>query len=481
MAPVALRPTDLIILVVYLLAMVGFGLYMGHGTKTADGYSLGGRNLPWWALLLSIVATETSTVTFLSIPGVAYEGNLTWLQLPMGFALGRLLVVALLLPGFFKGQIFSAYSVLQQSFGNGVKRAASVLFLTTRTLADGLRLMLSAFVLHKILGEELWLCILLVGLATILYTYIGGMRAVVWLDCIQFVVYMLGAVVAFYIILEGLPGGWGQLQEVTASAGKLQVVDLHWSWSADKTLWAGLIGGAFVSLATHGADQLMVQRYLSARSQRQAGWALALSGPIVLLQFAFFLLLGLGLYAFYQQHPPTQAFSKGDEVFASFIVHELPVGVQGLVLGAVFSAAMSTLSSSLNSSATSMVHDLLPLLRRKTNGDNNNLRATMTFTLVFGLLQILVALSCQGLQKSIVDSVFTIASLTMGVLLGLFLLALPKNKIRPGAAMLGLITGLACMLFFMFFTDLAWPWFPLLGSSITVSCGYLVNPLLRSP
>jgi SSS family transporter len=359
---------------------------------------------------LSIVATETSTVTFLSVPGMVYArpGNMTFLQLAFGYILGRYATVYLLLPLYFRGELYTAYQVLHQRFGGATKQVASLLFIVTRSLADGLRLYLTALVVQKMTGLDMNLAVLITGAATILYTYFGGMKAVIWTDVIQFFIYTAGAVMAGAIILRQLPGGWSDVLEYGRLHGSFQVINLGGDSLADTlknpyVLWAGVLGGALFSLGSHGADQMMVQRYLSARSQRDAGLALGLSGWVVLAQFTMFLLLGVGLAAFYSAFPPERPFDKGDEVFAQFIVDHLPVGVTGITLAAVFSAAMSTLSSSLNSSATAAVNDLYVPLLRPGASDRHAVAVTLAMTVLFGLVQVGVGIGGQRLQRSVVD------------------------------------------------------------------------------
>ncbi len=490
--PLKLATTDLLILVVYLAAMVAFGSLFGRKKQDLEDYTVGGRDLPWWALLLSIVATETSTVTFLSIPGFAYRHDLTWLQLPLGYMVGRLLVVFLLLPHYFRGSMLTAYEMLHHRFGGGVKTAASAMFLVTRTLADGLRLFLGAIILHKVANIDLVLAIVFLGMATIAYTFLGGMRAVVWTDCIQFLVYMVGAAIAFGVILDKVPGGWSGVAEIARShvdaAGlphdKLRVFALDFAWDNAYVLWAGLIGGALITFATHGVDQMFVQRYLCARSQKQAGLALALSGPVVFLQFWLFLLVGIALFAFYTLNPPVEKFSEsGDDVFASFIVDHLPIGVTGIVLGAVFSAAMSTLSSSLNSTATALVNDIWIPYRRPQATEPQKLRVTRIATILFGCLQMLVGIVGQALAliPGVIEGVMAIAGFTTGIILGVFFLAIFTRRVGASAALWGFVLGLGLMTWINFGTDLAWPWFALVGSGATFLFGLLAQAVLPNP
>ena len=441
---------------------------------------LGDRNIPWWGLLFSIVATETSSVTFLSIPGFAWARDFSFIQLPIGYVLGRLLVVAFLLPHYFAGEYFTAYEVLRKRFGGPVGQAASFLFVVTRSLADGLRLFLTAIVVQEISGFSLPVSVALVGLTTVVYTFVGGMKAVVWTDVIQFVVYMVGAVVALVLLVGRLPGGFGQLLTQGAAAGKFHWLDLSLSLDSPYTLWAGVVGGMFLTFGSHGVDQLMVQRYLCARSRGEAARALLTSGVVVFAQFAFFLLIGVGLFVFYQAFPPAVPFDRPDRVFVRFIVEQLPTGVIGLVAGAVFAAAMSTLSSSLNSSATAVVTDFYRPLVRRDASPQQLLRVTKAFTLVFGLVQVLVALGGPLLSRTVVESVLTIAGFTTGITLGIFFLGIFTTRVGQKAALAGLTLGLLAIGAVAFGTRLAWPWYTLVGSLSTFGFGLVASLVLPS-
>jgi len=488
--PVA--PLDLTLLVLYVAGTVAFGLWMGRGQKSASDYLLGGRDLPWQVLLLSIVATETSTVTFLSVPGIAFggglgPGDLRFLQLPLGYLVGRIAAATLLVPLYFRGTLFTAYDVLRDRSGPNVRTLASALFLITRTLGDGLRLYLTAIVLQVMFGCRIEVAVVAVGAATVVYTVIGGIKAVVWTDAIQFVVYMLGAAIAFMVLGSEIDGGLGAVFSADGMQERLRVFVTDWDLGEPYTLWAGLIGGAVVSIGSHGVDQLIVQRYLCARSQRDAQKALIWSGPVVLAQFAIFLLLGLCLSVFYAQNPPTEKFEKADRVFADFIVHHMPTGVVGIVLGALFSAAMSTLSSSLSASASALVNDfVLPMTKHRPD-EPFALRAAKVATVVFAGLQILVGVSGIG-GGSIIGQVLAIQSLTLGVILGLFVLALGERR-NPTASLLGLCAGLAvtCVIAFVLPIELndgsvfkiGWPWYGLITCTTTTVVGALARRFTR--
>lgn len=447
---------DTAIILLYVLATLGLGIWIGRGANTLSGFLVGGRSLPWLAVLGSIIATETSAVTFLSVPGITFstEGNFGFLQLALGFVVGRFVVVGWLLPSYFKGEIFTAYDVLHQRFGGLTQRTASLIFLITRTVADGLRLYLTGLVLEKVTGIDTSLCIAAIGGATVVYATLGGIKSVVWNDCIQLIVYLAGAVAALWVIANGLPGGWQQIMETGQAGDKFRWIDSIFSLHSPN-LWAGVIGGCFISLASHGTDQMMVQRLLCARNRRGAALALGASGPLVFLQFALFLLVGVGLAAHYD-HLGTEAALGNDEVLAGFIVDSMPVGLCGLTLAAVFSVAMSTLSSSLSSSASAVVNDFLkPRLERQLpDGDAANAaawldqrltRASRVWTAVFGFGQVLVGVivvnSPALASRSVVNQVITIAALTSGLVLGVFLLGRASRPFAQRSILIGMLTG----------------------------------------
>jgi solute:Na+ symporter, SSS family len=476
-----MNPIDLAVIAVYIAGCTLLGTWLGSRSQGLKGYFLGESNIPAWAVMISIVATETSIVTFLSVPGVAYAGDFRFLQLAFGYLLGRVVVATVLLPAYFRGEIFTAYQLLQDRFGGPTRTTASILFLVARSLGDGLRLFLAATVLEHLIGWSLEASILAVAAITVVYTFLGGMRAVIWTDVIQFSVYILGATVALTILAGKLPGGWAELFRTAGAAGKFRLLDFSVDLTQKYTFWAGLIGGMFLNTATHGADQLMVQRYLSARSQRQAAVALVASGFIVLAQFAFFLLIGVSLWVFYGAFPPSAgvgskvvAVGSSDQVFTYFIVHYLPTGVLGLVIAALFSAAMGTLAGSLNSAASTIVNDLYrPFTGR--HDERHLMRVSRVMTVAWGVVLTAVAFGARHLKENVVDNALTVASLVSGILLGLFLLGILTRRVGQTAALAGVIAGASAVIYAKFGTSLAWPWFALVGTTTVYAVGLLAS------
>jgi solute:Na+ symporter, SSS family len=505
MTTARLSTPDLAIVAAYIVGMTVTGAWFTRRQKDLKAYFVGGRNVGWFLILVSIVATETSAVTFLSVPGLAYDpvaGNLTFLQLALGYIVGRCLVAWLLLPLYMRGELFSAYQVLREKFGPSVQRVASGLFLVTRTIADGLRLFLTALVMQYV-GWSVETAVVMVGLVTIVYTYLGGMKAVLWTDLVQFLIKIGGAALAFVFILTQLDGGWGEFLAAGEAAGKFKLFDLTWDPTSDAVLWAGLVGGAVFSMASHGADQMMVQRYLCAKSLSQARLALVLSGFTIFVQFLLFLAVGIGLYAAKEAGVFTvPKDTRKDEVFGLFIVTRLPVGVVGVLVAAILAAAMSTLSSSLNSSANAFVTDFYRPLRPR-HSERWYVFLSRGMTVFWGFAQMAVAIAAWRLGRdvSVVKDVLAVAGFTTGLVLGLFLLGRVRRPVPSWAAVTGLVAGFGAVLLVWlpslkpmdlwlrdvlpsFFPPgtkiaLAWPWYAPAGAGTTVAVALAAGAIGR--
>jgi SSS family transporter len=470
---------DVAIVVVYVLGNLLVGVYFARKQVGLTSYFLGDRNVAWWLILASIVTTETSTVTFLSVPGESFKngGDLTFLQLPLGYIVGRVVIAWLLLPQYFSGEILSAYQVLRQRFDVRVQRTASGLFLVTRSVADGLRLYLTALLLHLFTGWDETQAVLVLAAITAVYTYLGGMHAVMWTDLIQFAVKLSGAVVAALVIGSLAPGGWAAVADAASAEGKLRWLNFGLDLASDNIFLAGLVGGAVLTMATHGADQMMVQRYLCGRSLGEARLALVLSGVVVFVQFVLFLLIGVGLWALNGQgllSLPEGA--RSDAAFGWFIVTTLPAGLRGLVVAAVLAAAMSTLSASLNSSATAFVVDFYRPLR-PGRGERHYLRVSRGMTAFWAVVQVGVALATLALnpEQGVVKSVLSVAGWSTGIVLGLFVLGGFRRPVSSGAALAGVAAGFAAVTAVFGTKALAWPWYAPVGVLTTVGVGLAVD------
>ncbi len=466
---------DLVVLVVYLGCVTAWGAWLGRGQKGGTDYFLGNRELPWVAVMLSVVATETSTLTFLSIPGVAYLGTLTFLQLTFGYLAGRLVVSALLLPAYFRGELTTAYALLEERFGKGTRRYTSGIFMATRLLADSVRLFATAIPMALVTGWPYPVSIAVIGVLTLVYTYFGGIKAVVWVDALQMGLYLVGAVIAGAALQSLVPGGWGEILAASAEAGKLQVLDFQVSMSVPYTFWAGVLGGGFLTMASHGTDQLIVQRLLTCRDLRASQQALVGSALAVMVQFLVFLFVGLGLWVFYQGRP----FERSDEIFALFIVEQLPPGITGLLIAGIFAAAMSSLSSSINSLASASAYDYWAPLAGAVGDEARILRAGKRFTLLWAALLIGGAIVFIPLSRgtSAVEVALGIASVVYGGLLGAFGLGVLVDRADQRSAVLGMTVGIGTVMaiWLAIPEKVAWPWFVPVGTAVTFLVGTVMG------
>ena len=467
-----IHSVDLVIVVVYLLAVTALGMHFRRKQQDARDYFLGGRTAPWWALAFSIVATETSTLTIIGTPAISYAGNLTFLQLVFGYLLGRVLIVLLLLPGYFRGEYFTAYALIEKRFGEKMRAVAASTFLITRALAEGVRVSAIALVISVVLGTSEKLAVVLVIALTILYTLEGGMKAVIWTDVAQLLLYLTGSAVTLFVLLHRIPGGWSEVAQVAAASGhKLQVLDFSFAWSTKYTFWSGLIGGAFLTMASHGTDQTIVQRLLAARSERDSRRALLTSGVIVLIQFTVFLLIGVLLFVFAQHAPLLAPGERADRILPLFLVREMPPGLAGLLLASIIAVAMSNASGSLNSLAASSVLDF-SRLRGKSADSAGFLKLSRRMTLAWGLV-----LMAFGLKKwgPLLEAGLTIASLPFGSLLGLFLLGTLDRGANSRGAFIGMFAGLAAILCVSRFTTVVFTWYVMIGASVTFAVGSMIS------
>ncbi|HSS21458.1 MAG TPA: sodium:solute symporter [Pyrinomonadaceae bacterium] len=516
-----MRLVDLVIIFGYLIGITLFGVWFSRKQETTRDYFLGDRTVPWWAIAASIVATETSTITFISVPGIAFarNGNFQFLQLVFGYMLGRIVISVLFIPSYFRGELMTVYQLLGRRFGVRIKMLAATLFVVMRNIADGIRLLLTAFVLAAVYvafqpqanPETIVIgSIVLLGVVMIIFTYFGGMEAVIWVEVVQLGIYLLGAFMAGVVLVLAIKGGWGQAVSLGEQYHKFNLIDfgirptsyafsfplsqrtLSFSLPIDftktYTLWAGLLGGCFLTMSTHGTDQYLVQRYLCTDKPRRAATALLTSGAVVLAQFIGFLFIGVLLFAFYAPHTDpayatlgngvatlpiggTFQVVSGDRVFPDFITKFMPSGLSGLVVAAIFAAA---LSSSLNSIAATAVNDLYKPFRPKRD-DRHYLKVSHWLTLVWGIVQIGVALAVMRKNRSALDQALSVASLINGPVLGVFLVGTFLRRVSEPPALIGMAASILVMIYVRFWTPIAWTWYVLIGSLITFFVAWIVG------
>jgi SSS family transporter len=483
-----LRPLDLAIVAAYLIAITLFGLRFREkkgapkSDRSLQSYFLANNTIPWWAIALSIVSAETSTLTIISIPGVAFAGDFGFLQVVLGYMLGRIVVAALLLPRYFQGSMLTAYQLIDRRFGHVLHKVTAGLFLLTRAAAEGVRVFAVSIVVGLAIGTGDTLSIAIISLLTLLYTFEGGMAAVIWTDVVQMAIYIGGTFVAILTLSSHVQGGWQQIHTVASAAHKFHMLNFAFNLTTTYTFWAGVLGGTFLTMASHGTDQLMVQRMLAARSLRESRLALLSSGVVIFIQFALFLLIGVGLYVFYGQHPGT-AFRSNDYIF--------PLGLAGLLVAAILAAAMSNLSAALNSLSSTTVVDFYMHLRPSADSRERNLIAKSS-TVLWAIVLFVIAiysLSVGG-KGHVVEIGLSIASVAYGCLLGVFLLGTLTEFATEIGTAIGMVCGFALNLWLwqgtfpahlgpIIIPHIAFTWYVLIGAIVTFAVGSLFSFIFR--
>jgi SSS family transporter len=485
-----MQTLDLIIIFGYLIGITAFGIWYAGKQETTEEYFVGDRSVPWWAIAMSIVATETSTITFISVPGIAFAkgGNFEFLQLVFGYLLGRVVISLVFIPLYFKGELQTVYQLLGERFGGKVKVLASALFVIMRNIADGIRLLLTALVLAAVYtafqhGTDPAVVIigsiLILGIVMIFFTFYGGIEAVIWIEVIQLVIYIGGAIAAAVVLIGNIEGGISGAVDIGRQFDKFQLFDFNLDFTKTYTFWGGLLGGCFLTMSTHGTDQFLVQRYLCTDRPRAAITALMTSGAVVLGQFIGFLFIGVFLFAFYQPYEmagyetATGAFpfTGGDRVFPDFITQKMPTGLSGLVIAAIFAAA---LSSSLNSIAATAVNDIYKPFAKNLS-DRHLMRVAGLLTVAVGIIQIVIAVSLKDANSSALGMALSVASLINGPILGVFLVGAFLKKASEVHALAGMLASMGVMLYVLLGTKIAWPWYALIGSSITVAVALIAT------
>ncbi len=489
-----LSPLDLTIVVVYLIGITLFGLRFRKADKSLKSYFLADRSVPWWAIGLSIVSAETSTLTIISIPGLAYDTNFSFLQLVFGYLVARIVISFIFLPAYFKGELFTAYQLIDRRFGKILYKYTAGIFLVTRAIAEGVRVFaisivvniaLEKYLLHFMSpGTTTIASIAIVTLLTLIYTFEGGMTAVIWTDVVQMIIYVSGTIIGFFVLLHLVPGGWTTIHETASAAGKFHIFDFHFSLTTTYSFWAGLIGGTFLTTASHGTDQLMVQRLLAARDERQSRIALFSSGIAILFQFTLFLLVGVALWVYYGQNPPASAFLRSDRIFPTFIVSKMPIGIAGLLIAAILAAAMSNLSAALNSLSSTTIIDFY--LRRKPDAtDRERINVSRAATIFWGIILFGLAVLTQFGGRRVLELGLSIASVPYGGLLGVFLLGVLTKRANQTGAVIGLTFGLLLNLYLwkgpgwgLMHTTVAWTWYVTIGTTVTFMLGYIASLMI---
>jgi len=483
---------DWLVISIYLIGIILFGLWFGRDQKNTRDYFLGSKNIPWWGVGFSIVATETSALTFIGVPALAYGTNLAFLQIILGYVIARIVLAIVLVPHYFKGEIYSPYQLFSNAFGPAARRTAAGFFLIAGTLAAGVRVYVTCIPIQLMLRTDKWVqgsdgilaaIVLFVGLSLI-YTYAGGIKAVVWTDAVQFVLFMAGGVFTLLYIPQLFDGGFQEVFSKAVKGGKLEWLNLHFSLSMPYNLWMGVIGGTVHVMSSHGADQLLVQRVLTCKSVGDGRKALLLSALIIFPLFVIFLLTGALLWVYYQQFPPaipipatTAGVSKDDYIYPIFILTAVPPVLKGFLIVAILSAAMSSVSSALAALASVSTMDLMRGLWRVERSEKDLLKFSRYSTLYWAVALIGVAYASREVPF-VLNAAFALTGLTSGAMLGGLLTALFTKKGSAAPVIIGMVTSLVVMIVVQLETNIAWPWFTLIGASVTMPVAVLLRAIL---
>lgn len=477
-----MRWIDLAVIAAYLVGITWFGSRFRSTQNSLKDYFLGGKTTPWWAIALSIVSAETSTLTVIGTPSIAFQGNFGFLQLVVGYLLARVVISTLFLPAYFRGEMYTAYEFMRIRFGSRIRRWTAGLFLILRALAEGVRVFAISIVISIVLGTGEMTSIAVIVILTLIYTFEGGMTAVIWTDVVQMFLYIAGAVTSLFALVHQIPGGFSHVIDLAAPLGKFQVFDFHIGplpafFTRAYSFWAGILGGCFLTTASHGTEQLMVQRLLAAPNEKESRRALYASWLVIFALFSLFLLIGVCLFTLYhdQQLEPPKVM---DRIYPLFVWTRLPPVLAGLIMAAILAAAMSNLSAALNSLASTSVIDFLKPIMTSSTSESTWLVRARWATVAWGAVLFCVALLARN-WGGVLQAGLSIASILYGALLGVFLLGLLTKGVGEIAAMCGMTASLLLMLYVGLRTPIAFTWYVLIGTTATCLVGWLMSLFLK--
>lgn len=482
---------DWVVILVYLVGIVAIGLWLGRDQRTTRDYFLGSRTIPWWGIGMSIVAAETSALTIIGVPTMAYGGNLAFLQMIIGYVIARIILAVVLVPHYFRGEIYSPYQLFGNAFGPSARQAAAGFFLVMETLAAGVRVYVACIPIQLMLGLTIFQSILIFVGLSLLYTTFGGVKAVIWTDAAQFGLFLLGGLFTLVYIPTLIPGGWSATSQEAAAGGKLQWLNWEFSWGAPFNIWMGVIGGTVQVLSSHGAEQLIVQRVLACRTVAEGRKALVLSAVIIFPLFLIFLLCGAWLWVYYRHfdmaiplpeaRPGIKAY---DFIYPIFITTAVPHVLKGFLIVAILSAAMSSVSSALTALASVSTMDIMKTLRkvRGTESEAESsayyLRFSRYSTVAWALVLVGVAYASRE-TTYVLSTAFQLRGLTSGALLGGLILAISRVRLSARAVIASMSLSFAGMALIAWKTALFWPWYTLIGTLITLGSATIFKKVVR--
>jgi solute:Na+ symporter, SSS family len=502
---------DWLVIIGYLGGIIALGVWFGKDQRNTRDYFLGSKNIPWWGIGVSIVAAETSALTIIGVPAIAYGGNIMFIQMIVGYVIARIILAVVMVPHYLSGEIYSPYQLLETHLGRGPRRLAGAFFLFLETMAAGVRVFVACIPVRLMLGDTicsmgglvdpiLGAILLFVGLS-LLYTYIGGVKAVIWTDFVQFGLFLAGGLFALFYLPTLIDGGWSAAMKIAGAAGKTEWLNTSFTFSAPFNIWMGIIGGTVMVLSTHGAEQLIVQRVLACGTIADGRKALALSAVLIFPLMLVFLLVGVLLWVFYQSHPFQIPLPEGrpgikstDFVFPIFMMTEVPHILKGFLIVAILSAAMSSISSAITSLASVSTMDFIKQIV-KGKDEDYFLRFSKYSTVFWSLALVFTAWLTREVLF-VLNAAFSLRGLTSGALLGALILALFARKVGSRATMVGMIVSLVVMNFIYWPPNLAltkewwmktfggevfWPWFTLIGTVVTLGVACLVRAVWPQP
>ncbi|MGP4082971.1 sodium:solute symporter [Pseudalkalibacillus sp. R45] len=470
---------DYAIFAIYIAGTAIFGAMFGKNQKSTKDYFLGGRSIPWWAIGLSVMATQASAITFIGAPGWGYEGGLERINTFINVPLAMAFLIATIVPFFYRTEVYTAYEYLERRFDVKTRTLTAALFLIARGLATGVVLYAPALVLSVVTGWDISVTIILMAVIAVSYTVLGGISAVIWTDVIQMVILWLGAALSIVVIYTKVPGGWGEIMDTASSAGMLQSLDFSLDLNVEYSVWAGVIGGFFLHAAYFGTDQSQIQRVLTSKSIRESKLSLVLSGVLMIPQMLLFLFIGVLLYVFYQHHGNPNVEDL-NELFPLFVVNELPAGISGLIMAGVFAAAMSSLDSALNSLSAVSIRDFYSKFMNKNASEKHYLKASRWVTVFWGIYATIFAFFASNLGP-VIEAVNKIGSYFYGALLGVFLLAIFTRRTNGTGAFAGILAGMVSVWAVTQFTMISWLYYNVVGALVAFAVGYAISLVGAKP
>ncbi len=481
----AIHPADVLVILAYLVAVVGIGVWFMRQQATVKDYFLAGRKMGFFAVSISIVASLLSAITYMGAPGLAYKSDLQYSLWLFCIPLVTPVLLVVFLP-FFRGlDIYTAYEYLERRFNLPLRSIGSLSFILWRLGWMGLVIFAPALAASEFFGVPWEAAVLIMGLLATAYTVMGGIEAVIWTDVIQFIVLFGGVILVGIMVIAGTDGGFGALWQAAMAGGKLRVVDLSLDKAlTEMTVWGVMLGGAFSALTAYSTDQVAIQRYLTTKSYAEARRTLIFHACVIVPISIVFYWVGTALWAYYHLHPevaPAFPPEQADRILPYFVANQMPVGIRGLILAALFAATMSSIDSGINSITTTTLVDIYERLFGWKATERRRLAMARMWTLIWGGLATALAIVLGAWGKGLMEKSVSVASWFSGPLLGIFLLGMITRRANARGTLIGAAVGFPVVVLIAFKTDVTWLWYNAIGTLVTFVVGYVASFLLPPP